>query len=75
MADERHLMVCTGDNGAESLFECTVAGCGRELVLNHVGARFTVLNPGMGSVPHHGSTGLVALSGTVRQGQGRPGDS
>ena len=66
MTAERHLMVCTEGNGAESLFECTVEGCGRRLVFDHVGVRMIVLDRGSGSAPHHGSTGLVALSGAVQ---------
>lgn len=68
MDDERHLMVRTDGNGAESLFVCTVDGCERRLVFDHVDGRLIVLDPGAGSAPHQGSTGLVALSGTVRQG-------
>jgi len=68
MTDERHLMVPADWNGAESLFECTVEGCGRRLVLDHVGARLVVVHPGSGSALHQGSTGLVAMSGTVRPG-------
>jgi hypothetical protein len=66
MTEERHLMVCTDGNGAESLFECTVAGCGRVVVLDHVGTRLVVLHPGTGSALHQGTTGLVALSGSVQ---------
>ncbi len=68
MNQQRHLMVCTEGNGAESLFECTVEGCGRRLILDHVRVRLVVLDPGSGTAPHHGSTGLVALSGTVEPG-------
>src|SRR6266705_475260 len=46
MDQERHLMVCTDGNGAQSYFECTVDGCGRELIFDHVAIRLMVLNPG-----------------------------
>ncbi len=72
MADERHLMMRTDENGAESLFECTVDGCGRRLVFDHVGGRLVVLDPGSASALHQGSTGLVALHGTVRAGRPEP---
>jgi hypothetical protein len=62
-----HLMMCTETNGAESLFECTV-GCGRRLVLDHVGGRLTVIDLGDASAPHHGSTGMVGLSAGVHTG-------
>ncbi|WP_433303784.1 hypothetical protein ACQP2F_13010 [Actinoplanes sp. CA-030573] len=65
MGAERHLMMCVDSNDAESLFECTVAGCGRRLVFDHVGARTVVLDRGLSNAPHHGSTGLVGLSGGV----------
>jgi len=68
MTDERHLMVPAEWNGAESLFECTVEGCGRRLVFDHVGARLVVVHPGSGSALHQGSTGLVAMSGSVQPG-------
>ncbi len=67
MTDERHLMVCTDGNGAESYFECTVEGCGRRVVLDHVGVRLIVLDRGDESALHQGSTGLVGLSGAVDQ--------
>jgi|307.fasta_scaffold793718_2 hypothetical protein len=72
MIDERHLMVSTEGNGAESLFECTADGCGRRLVFDHVDGRLIVLEPGAGSALHQGSTGLVALSGTVQPGLPEP---
>jgi hypothetical protein len=72
MIDERHLMVRTEGNGAESLFECTADGCGARLVFDHVGGRLVVLDPGSGSALHQGSTGLVALSGTVQPGLPEP---
>ncbi len=68
MNDERHLMMRTDGNGAESLFMCTVDGCGRRLVFDHVSGRLVVLDPGAGPALHQGSTGLVALSGTVKPG-------
>ena len=66
MTDERHLMIRTSENGAESLFECTVQGCGRRLVFDHVRGRLVVLDHGSGAALHQGSTGLVALTGTVQ---------
>ena len=63
MATDEHLMVCVDGDGRQSLFECTVARCGRRLVLDHVDARLTVLHPGMSSARHHGSTGLVGVTG------------
>ncbi len=66
MTDDRHLMVCTDGNTDESLFECTVDGCTRRLVIDHARARLVVLDHGHRGVPHHGSTGLVALSGGLR---------
>jgi hypothetical protein len=68
MTGERHLMVPADGNGAESLFECTIEGCGRRLVFDHISARLVVLHPGSGSALHQGSTGLVAMSGTVQPG-------
>ena len=68
MTVERHLMVCTEGNGEQSLFECTVEGCRRRLVFDHVGFRLIVLDRGSESALHQGSTGLVALSGTVHPG-------
>ena len=65
MDDERHLMMCTGSNSAESLFECTV-GCGRRLVLDHVRGRRVVIDRGDASARHHGSTGMVGLSASLR---------
>jgi hypothetical protein len=65
MGPERHLMMCVDSRDAESLFECTVHGCGRRLILDHVGARTVILDRGVSSVPHHGSTGLVDVSGAV----------
>jgi hypothetical protein len=65
MTDERHLMVCTDGNGAESYFDCSVDGCGRRLVFDHVGVRLIVLDEGDRSALHQGSTGLVGLSGAV----------
>jgi hypothetical protein len=69
MDQERHLMVCTDGNGAQSYFECTVDGCGRELIFDHVTIRLIVTNPGNPSALHQGSTGLVALSGAVGPGE------
>jgi hypothetical protein len=63
--DERHLMMCVDSDGRESAFECTVAGCGRRLIFDHVGARLVVLVPGSSPAPHHGSTGLVGVTATV----------
>lgn len=65
MTNERHLMICVDSDGTESIFECTVAGCGRRLVFDHVGARLKVLHPGSSSALHQGSTGLVAVTATV----------
>ncbi len=64
MTNERHLMICTGDDGTRSHFECTVDGCGRSVLLDHTTTRLIVLTPGNEVVPHNGSTGLVALSAT-----------
>jgi hypothetical protein len=61
-------MICTGDNGTTSFFECTVVGCCRRLTFDHVDARLNVIHPGSGSALHSGSTGLVALSGTLQPG-------
>jgi hypothetical protein len=49
-----------------------VDGCGRSLVFDHVRGRIVVLDPGPGSALHQGSTGLVALSGTVQPGLPEP---
>ena len=68
MTDERHLMICTDGDETKSHFECTVEGCGRRLVFDHVAGRLTVSHPGSGSALHSGSTGLVALSGTLQPG-------
>jgi hypothetical protein len=65
METERHLMMCVDSSDAESLFECTTDGCGRRLIFDHVGARTVVLDRGLSSAPHHGSTGLVELSGAI----------
>ena len=65
MGTERHLMMCVDSGDAESLFECTVTGCGRRLILDHAGARTVVLDRGLSTALHHGSTGLVDLSGTI----------
>ena len=62
---EQHLMMCVDGTGGESLFECTVDGCGRRLVFDHIGARLVVVHPGLHAVPHHGSTGLVGMTGTI----------
>lgn len=62
MSDERHLMVCTDGTDAESLFECTVSGCGRRLVFDHTRARVVVIDAGLSFVPHHGASGLASLS-------------
>ncbi|HZC73891.1 MAG TPA: hypothetical protein VE442_24600 [Jatrophihabitans sp.] len=69
MSQERHLMVCTEGNGAQSYFECTVDGCGRELIFDHVEIELMILSPGDESALHQGSTGLVALSGAMRPGE------
>jgi hypothetical protein len=69
MNDERHLMVCTDSNGAQSYFECTVKGCGRRVILDHVDVSLIVLDRGSTNALHNGSTGLVALSGAVQAGQ------
>lgn len=60
-----HLMVRTSGNGRESLFECTVGGCDRVVVLDHVAARLTVITRGA-DLPHYGSTGLVELTGAIQ---------
>lgn len=73
MTDARHLMIRTDENGAESLFECTVEECGRRLVFDHARGRLVVLDHGSGSALHQGSTGLVALSGAMQWGS--PGTS
>jgi len=65
MSTERHLMMCVDNRDAESLFECTVAGCGRRVILDHVGARTIVLDRGLSTALHHGSTGLVEISAAV----------
>jgi hypothetical protein len=70
--DEQHLMVCIQQTGPRSTFECTVDGCDRHVVLDHLRARLTVIEPGVRTARHHGSTGLVALSGTVSAGPHRP---
>jgi hypothetical protein len=69
MEQERHLMVRTDGNDAESHFECTVDTCGRELIFDHVAIRLVILKPGDASALHQGSTGLVALSGAIRSGE------
>jgi hypothetical protein len=69
MDQQRHLMVRTDGNGAESYFECTVDTCGRELIFDHVAIRLVILNPGDPSALHQGSTGLVALSGVILPGE------
>lgn len=68
MTDARHLMIRTDGNGAESLLECTVEGCGRRVVLDHLRVRLVVLDHGSGTALHHGSTGLVAVSGAIQPG-------
>jgi hypothetical protein len=65
VTNERHLMMCVDSDGTDSIFECTVAGCGRRLIFDHVGARLKVLRPGSSSALHHGSTGLVGVTATV----------
>lgn len=65
MTDERHLMVCVDGDGAQSVFECTVADCGRRLIFDHIGARLKVLHPGSGTALHQGSTGLASVTGAV----------
>jgi hypothetical protein len=72
MTDERHLMVCIGESGFRSLFECTADGCDRRVALDHKSARLTVLAPGVLTARHHGSTGLAALSGAVGAGPALP---
>lgn len=62
---ERHLMVTTDSSGTGSLFECTVEGCGRRLVLDHAEVRLVVLEAGEPGALHHGSTGLVGLDASV----------
>ena len=62
MTDE-HLMMCVDSDGKQSLFECTVTGCGRRLIFDHVDARLVILHPGQSTARHHGSTGLVGLTG------------
>lgn len=66
MTNEQHLMMCVDGDGAQSMFECTVAHCGRRLIFDHVGARLVILHPGSGSALHHGSTGLAGVTGTVQ---------
>jgi hypothetical protein len=66
--DDRHLMVSTDSNGELSLFECSVDGCGRRLLLDHHRGRLTVLASGAPGALHQGSTGVVALEGTVEPG-------
>lgn len=68
MLDERHLMICTEGNGEQSFFECTHEGCGRRVVFDHVAIRLVVLDRGSPFALHQGSTGLVALSGSVDSG-------
>lgn len=68
MIDERHVMVRTEGNGVESLFECSVEGCGRRLTFDHVDGRMTVLDRGYESALHQGSSGLASVSGAVRAG-------
>jgi hypothetical protein len=65
MTTEEHLMICVSGDGPRSVFDCTVPGCGRRLVLDHVDARLRILHPGSSAVRHRGSTGLVGVTGSV----------
>jgi len=56
MAELRHRMTRTYGDGARSLFVCTVAGCGRKVLLDHVSGTLQVLEAGAGAV-HVGFNG------------------
>lgn len=65
MLGDRHLMICTEGNAERSFFECTIEGCGRRVVYDHLAVRMVVLNRGSASAPHQGSTGSTRLSSSV----------
>ena len=50
MSPLRHRMIRTHGDVARSLFTCTVAGCGRQVLLDHVEGTLLVLTAGMGVV-------------------------
>jgi hypothetical protein len=50
MAELRHRMTRTQGDVAHSLFVCTVSGCGRTVVLDHVGGNLMVLTAGAEAV-------------------------
>jgi hypothetical protein len=62
---ERHEMTKTCGTQDESLFVCSVEGCDRQLVLNHIDGHTTVIQPGQDHVPHQGFSGPVKMTGEV----------
>jgi hypothetical protein len=63
---EVHDMVLADAQGSGSLFECTVDGCGRQVLLHRGGGR-TVLLRGDELAPHRALPGF-SLSSAVRPG-------
>lgn len=61
MAELRHRMTRTQANGRQSLFVCTVNGCSRCVVLDHVDGYLLVLDRGQGAL-HYGTTGPALLT-------------
>jgi hypothetical protein len=62
---ERHEMVVAARKGMESLFECTVEACRRQMILDHHDGRMTVVVVGDPEALHYGSSGLVSLVASV----------
>lgn len=61
----QHTMARTDGNDTESLFTCPAAGCGRRLVLDHVGGRIRVLDEGNRNALHQGATGPISFAGDL----------
>ncbi len=68
MLGERHLMICTEGDGAQSFFECTIEGCGRRVVYDHVAVRLVVLDRGSASTLHQGSNVSMGSTSSVDSG-------
>jgi hypothetical protein len=62
---DRHEMLPIGSNESETLFECSVSGCGRRVVLHRRDVRLTVVMPGDEAALHSGSTGPIAVAAAV----------
>lgn len=58
-------MECVSVAGADSVFECTVDGCGRSLVIDREQRRVTVVRQGNNAVPHSGASGPVMIAAEV----------